>query len=441
MDKKGALNPAEDADMQIGLRVIVDSEVPKIELRPIARDGQEVGVEWEVQDRNIDLESLKMEYRVDGQESWRAVPGVVQKFFGQAVWAPEAAGRITVRCQVQDRAHNLGIQSIEIETNAAATATEQPTETIGTIGQQESGMKPFNVQPDIPVNRPSLNTMNQGPASKRSSTSRPVTVDTKVDAVGTEPSSAAGSDESGLGTGAGRRSSTRYDFDSIEPANPKRTATQPATKPANRQIVNDTEVSLDYQIDDEGPSGVSVIELWATTDMGRTWRRVGEDSDRESPFIVNFAGDGLYGLTMVAKSGVGLGDRPPSAGDQPQMWIEVDKTPPQIQLNSPEVGKGPQAGSVIITWQAEDQNLADRCVTIYYAEGTSNDWKTIVTGVDNSGRYVWKLNGQVPFRFRVAVEIADMAGNREMSESAEVTIDMSKPKPRISGVSPGKTIR
>src|SRR5262245_23535298 len=53
MDKKGTLTPADDADMQVGLRVIVDSEVPKIELRPVTRSGREIGVEWEVQDRNI----------------------------------------------------------------------------------------------------------------------------------------------------------------------------------------------------------------------------------------------------------------------------------------------------------------------------------------------------------------------------------------------------
>ena len=65
----------------------------------------------------------------------------------------------------------------------------------------------------------------------------------------------------------------------------------------------------------------------------------------------------------------------------------------------------------------------------------------LAANIDNTGRYVWKLGQGTPFRFRVAVEIADLAGNREMAESAEVTIDMSKPKPKISGVNTGKSYR
>jgi hypothetical protein len=451
MDRKGNLNPAEDADMQVGLRVIVDSEVPKIELRPMTGTGREIGFEWEVQDRNVDLETLKMEYRVEGQEAWRAVPGVAQKFFGQVSWTPDLPGRVAVRCQVNDRAHNLGIQIVELEPSSGSVDTEYTTSSDGqgSIGNQSvtaplsTGMKPFNTQPDIPVNRPALNTKGSSTAPKRSTANnRSVTVDQKFDSIGAESATTIGEDSSNTGPASRRSTDPRHELERTDAAMSKRSAAAgAASKPANRQIVSDTEVSLDYQIDDEGPSGVSVIELWVTTDMGRTWRRAGDDPDRQSPFIVNFASEGLYGLSMVAKSGVGLGDRPPASGDQPQMWIEVDKSAPQVQLNSPEVGKGPQAGSIIITWQADDANLGDRCISLFYAEGASNDWKPIATGVENTGRYIWKLGGQVPYRFRVAIEVADLAGNREMAESDEVTIDMSKPKPRISGVNSGRTFR
>ena len=66
MDKRGVQIPEDDASMQVGLRVVVDSEVPKIELRPVPRSGREVGVDWEVRDRNLELDSLKLEYRVEG---------------------------------------------------------------------------------------------------------------------------------------------------------------------------------------------------------------------------------------------------------------------------------------------------------------------------------------------------------------------------------------
>lgn len=451
MDKKGGLNPADDSDLQVGLRVVVDSDVPKIELRPIARSGREVGLEWEVQDRNIDLDTLKMEYRVEGQNNWLAVPGVLPKFIGQTSWSPEAAGRVTVRCQVQDRAQNFGIQSIELEPSASGGRQDfsKPQDTLKTRAGQRTppesaadstaGLKPFNTQPELPINRPSWPPRNSGTASKRNPTTTIPTIDPKSENFGAEPTDVGQEEPAAPATPplsqAPKRSTAPSSFGSRS-APP--TAPQ---KPANRQIVNDSEVSLDYQIEDEGPSGVSVIELWVTTDMGRTWRHVGEDPDRQSPFTINLAGEGVYGLTMVAKSGVGLGDRPPVSGDQPQMWVEVDKSPPQIQLDTPEVGRGPQAGQIIISWQADDANLGDRCVSLFYAEGAKNDWKPIATGVENTGRYVWKLGPQTPFRFRVAIEVADLAGNREMAESAEVTIDTSKPKPKISGVNTGKSYR
>jgi hypothetical protein len=221
----------------------------------------------------------------------------------------------------------------------------------------------------------------------------------------------------------------------------RQTKSASSTKPANCQLVRNPEISLDYTIEDEGPSGVSIIELWVTMDMGRTWQRVGEDPDRRSPFQVNLGDDGIFGLSLVAKSGVGLGDRPPAPGDQPQSWVEVDTVPPHLQVFAPEIGKGAQAGTVTITWNAEDANLGDRCITLLYADGARGDWKSIASAIENSGRYVWRIDGQVPYKFRVAVEVTDLAGNRQMQESSEITVDTSKPRPKISGISSGSTSR
>ncbi len=430
LDKKGVMNPAEDANMAVGLRVVVDSEVPRIDLKALSRSGREVGVEWEVQDRNITLDSLKMEYRVEGEESWQAVPGIVPKFVGQAVWTPEAPGRVTLRCQVQDRAQNLGIHSLELEpgTNTGRAFGNQTPDSFGSQGgfktrdsgtnsSTGTGMKPFNKEADIPLGQPTGPSRSGQNSNRRTpntnSSFEPMQTSEEVQGP-TQQNQTKPTNQSNFGS---------------------RTAQAQSQKPSNRQVLNDSELSLDYQIEDEGPSGVSVIELWTTTDLGRTWKKFGEDSDRQSPFTVNLTGEGVYGLTLVARSGVGLGDRPPVAGDQPQMWVEIDKTSPQIELDTPEIGRGPQAGSVIITWRAGDENLGERCASLYYAEGKS-DWKPIATGIENTGRYIWKMTNQTPYRFRIAIEITDTAGNREMAESPEVTIDLSKPKPKVIGITP-----
>jgi hypothetical protein len=437
IDRRGTANPESETKLQSGLKVVVDSEVPKIVLRPAATDGREVGVEWEVQDRNVDVASLKLEYRVEGQEIWQVVPAVVPKFIGQAVWTPDQPGKVSVRCQIQDRAQNLGIQTIDLApaASAAGSRPDSSTDAIPTSRQPES-TRPALGPEDLPTKRPPFSTSltddsrRQRPAAG-SRTASPLTGAARSGADASEPSA---------GMGLGAKSPV---FGNKSPVLKTESAPPPAAPatPEDRQIVHDPEVSLDYEVEDEGPSGVSVIELWVTTDQGHTWKRVGEDADRRSPFTVNLGGDGIYGLTMVAKSGAGLGDRPPAPGDEPQTWVEVDTTAPQVRLLGSELGAGVQSGTVTITWQASDANLGNRCVSLYVADSATGEWKAIASGVDNVGRYVWKPTGPLPSRFRVAVEVSDLAGNSKSAESAEITIDVSRPRPRISRVNAGGAVR
>ena len=51
------------------------------------------------------------------------------------------------------------------------------------------------------------------------------------------------------------------------------------------------------------------------------------DTSRRS-LKVELPGEGVYGLYLVVKSGVGRGKTGPKNGDMPQMRIEVDTTPP-----------------------------------------------------------------------------------------------------------------
>jgi hypothetical protein len=425
MDKRGVQNPEDDANLQPGLRVVVDSDVPKVTLRPASR-GREIGVEWEVQDRNLVLDSLKLEYRIEGQENWQPVPGVVPKFVGQAMWVPDSPGLVTVRCQVEDRAKNLGIGDVELEGVAAAgRPATAPWDKLGSTGST-----PREESPTGTIDRfGSPSTLPRGTGIG----SRPDTM--PGGSFGEQRPSGISSEGDYPSAGDGAPSKTPSgDF-------ARSTRSAGGTKPANCQLVRNPEISLDYTIEDEGPSGVSIVELWVTMDMGRTWQRVGEDPDRRSPFQVNLGDDGIFGLTLVAKSGVGLGDRPPAPGDQPQSWVEVDAAPPHLQVFTPEIGKGSQAGSVTITWSAEDSNLGDRCITLLYTDGARGDWKTIASAIENTGRHVWRIDGQVPYKFRVAVEVTDLAGNRTMQESSEITVDTSKPRPRISSINSGSSSR
>lgn len=205
--------------------------------------------------------------------------------------------------------------------------------------------------------------------------------------------------------------------------------------------VNSKQVRVNFEISGEGKSGARV-ELWYTRD-GNAWLRgpdAGPVPRPQPPIIFTAPDEGLYGLRLVTRSGVGVGDRPPQVGDPPDLWVEVDLTRPVVEMDEPVVGQGPDHGKMIITWRAEDKNLAQQPITLSY--GTKPDggerptqWVPIQANLANTGRYVWIMRDDLPLSLFIRVEARDRAGNIGVAESRrEVIVDLSRPKGRITGV-------
>ena len=91
------------------------------------------------------------------------------------------------------------------------------------------------------------------------------------------------------------------------PVGPIESVDPPTSAPV--RMVNDRRFSINYEVKDVGPSGVSQIEFWYTSD-GNNWQKAGNIHEAHSPYSVNVDRDGRYGVTMIARSGVGLGKRP-----------------------------------------------------------------------------------------------------------------------------------
>lgn len=206
---------------------------------------------------------------------------------------------------------------------------------------------------------------------------------------------------------------------------------QPAT---GTVMVNSTQIKLNYKIDEKGPSGVSKVELWMTRD-GRTWNMHEEFPNPDGPLSFTVVSEGLYGITLLVKSGVGLHTDPPRPGDPPQMWVEVDTTKPTVKLGSVDVGRGPDSGKLTISWSAADKNLAQQPITLAYAEQKQGPWTEIAAKLDNTGRHVWMMPPGVPYQFFVRVQAHDRAGNIGSAETEQVVkVDLSVPRPTILGV-------
>ena len=86
---------------------------------------------------------------------------------------------------------------------------------------------------------------------------------------------------------------------------------------------------------------------------------------------------------------------------------------------------------------ASDKNLSRQPITLSYAEQAEGPWAPIAANLENSGRYVWPMPLNLPFRIFVKVEAADRAGNVNSAQTANpILVDLSKPKVNITTVEP-----
>jgi hypothetical protein len=201
------------------------------------------------------------------------------------------------------------------------------------------------------------------------------------------------------------------------------------------QLSNTPQVTLDYEVTKVGPSGVGRVALYLTKDDGRTWELFGEDADLKPPMTANLPGEGIYGLRLVITSRAGLGGRPPQSGDLPQMRIEVDTTPPVTRLFYPQPDTS-RRDALILTWSASDRSLAPNPITLQWAERPDGVWNNIATDLTNTGRYVWQLAPNMPYRVYLRVMARDLAGNVGVDESPEpVLIDLHEPEGQLLGIS------
>src|SRR5205823_13601953 len=98
----------------------------------------------------------------------------------------------------------------------------------------------------------------------------------------------------------------------LAPSAPVAPVEPPTPRPAAAAVrmVNSKRVSLNYEIKDVGPSGISAVELWYTQD-GKRWEKFDTANQPRPPLVIEVKDDALYGFTLVARNGIGLGKRPP----------------------------------------------------------------------------------------------------------------------------------
>lgn len=397
LDQERRLYPPTLSGVAPGLRVAVDQTPPLVSARGLSPVSEQVGVAWEVDDDRLDLESLVVEYRVTGSADWKSV-AIDKLARSEARFNPLERGPLEIRVRVRDRAGNEGAKLVVL--NSPAGIPAKATNESGDARFLSRSSAPPDVSPDF--QRPSRPRFT--PLAENAAPSTPTTNSAPPRANPPPPPK-----------------------EEVRPNAPP--------QPINARLVNSTRFGVNYSVEDLGKSGLSSVTLYYLDPRTWTWESYGEDEDRESPFLVEVDGEGVYGILLIAKNGAGVGEDPPTAADRPQSWIEVDLTPPEIDLFPPEPGIGSAAGILSISWTVSDRNLAPKSINLFYAVSASGPWTKFASEIKNTGRYQWRIPEEAPYKFYVRLEASDRAGNVGRADTERpVIVDLARPRLKITGV-------
>lgn len=442
VDTQGKMYPEEEVS-QPGLIVIVDTTAPLLEMRLTQVAPGRVALAWTCNDLNLDPTQLKMEFVQPGADSWQMM-GVVPKAADSTEWSIPQSGAVSVRGAVSDLAGNVGRNETRLDVSTPTQPASRPTvpDLSQPIANQPAATETAALPPTIPANDPNSLASN-GQATEGAGVPGPTTIEQPLPGPmmnqqvassmpGTAPAVRAGEDQLPTAT----RPLTNF-------VTSTRTTAPYGGNPyagAGRRVrmVNSRQFNIAYKLQDVGPSGVSSVEMYITRDDGSTWQKYGDDPDRTSPFSVIVPDEGLYGLNLVVRSGVGLAADPPQAGDKPAMVIQVDQTAPLIELLPIEQGQGATANNLLIRWRTREEHPAEKPVFLYYSLSRQGPWQPIALGMDDAGQFAWSVGPGVPSKFFLRLEIRDAAGNLARVETPEpLMVDLSRPTADIVDIEAG----
>ncbi len=395
---------------QASLNVLVDTEAPKLELQVVEVEPGRVRLSWNAEDRALDSNSLQLEHMEPGSNLWQTVV-IRSQERGQTSWTTELTGPIQVRGRVADLAGNVTTATAEVVISGRPNRENE---------KPDAG-KPVAVHPKMiePSDRPTV------PASTASS---PVLNPTPQFI-------------SAKGNGVAITTSSQPPLanrpDVATPALPAgANASAPSSPPKpNARYMNSLMFRIAYSLQEVGPSGVSQVDLYITENRGQQWFHYGVDPDRVSPMEVTVPHDGEYGFAFRVTNGQGRVATPPQPGDVPDVSIVVDRTAPVVKLNPLRYDEQAEHNQVLISWTTQDNDLADRSISLYYSITAKGPWIPLQNWSPNSGQMVWSVPATLDQPIFVRLDARDFAGNvSSVYTDTPFLIDRSHPRAKVTEI-------
>lgn len=490
VDRQG--NVAPGGPLMAGMKVIVDTLAPRLDVTAERMPAGELSAQWQVVDPSLKPDSLKIEYRADDTAEWRELAASQARITegrstltGDGVWWPQdVPGAITLRIQVTDRAGNPAVTQVKVKppggvaarpsADADGPSLSMPAKTgeqrdaqpalvarregrtlpISTAAEKDTNVSnnPFDRYRDrsAPTTDPPAAT---APPSEPPPPSRPWPAQGAASRP-LNPATADGTSNWRVGNRPGGNASPGFVHTASSDPHTMRNRTtevdgrgalgRPANtgfdfgdlSPAERpKMVNSRTFQIDYEIESVGSAGVAKVELFGTRDGGQSWISLGTDPDNRSPLVATVNGEGLYGFGVVVQSSSGLSGSPPHAGQRPELWIGVDLTKPEATITGAEPGNSPD--ELVIYWDARDRRLESRPIALFFSDRPGGNWTSIAAGLEHTGSYVWRMDSRVKDKIYLKLEVRDEAGNIGVFESPEpISLNRQLPQGRIRGVRP-----
>jgi len=436
-DAAGRIRPSSPYAAE--LKVLVDTAAPQVTLDVVLGRAQQVIARWSIDEPHLRPDTFRLAYRGRGQQQWQTMavrlprPAVAGRPITDEVsWiAPDGISAIQVRAEVADRAGNrtvvnrtLQLDSAPPEKPAPRTASDlddPPREEPGVTRRDPS--RPDPSQPDPGARTwPSDRVTRRPLDDQRPRSDNYYDRDPDINRRGRKPEP-SDSRVRNVGRPAPVRS----------PARPQPGLKLPEDAPV--RITRKQQLKLSYDLEAIDPRDIDAVQLYVTTDDGRTWTDGGVDLDKQSPFVARVDGEGLYGFRLVIKSKVGPSGRPPHRGETPDLWVLVDRTRPEVEVTSAKFGTGDRLGQLDIFWVAADVKLTRRPITLLYSSSPGGPWKLIAQQLPNSGRYSWQPRQELPPQIYLRLEARDQAGNVGVFElQRPLATSGLAPRARIRGL-------
>lgn len=443
VDQSGKSIPANTRDLIPCLAVVVDWKAPQLEVYMVTGPGEGPTVQVEARDAHLDQARTQLHFQTRDQQ-WRVLEPMPQ-FPNRFAIPGQAALTGKIRVSACDFAGNVARRELSLD---ALLPAAPAADRVIPIGARST---PERTEPDAPkgTNPGPVFPQNPLPIAIPMSPGVPPVA---VPQVGTPPQVAF--------PGHGTPQANPGPQINIPPLPVKEPARTPSplapeqpqaalgqvltsysgkrdSAPVARRLINQSQLVLEYQLDQVGASGVGKVEVWLTRDQGQSWYKLGEDPDCKSPVAIELPGEGLYGVTLVVSNGRGFGATPPAPGDTPDTWVEVDATRPTAEITGIRPGTGEDSGSITITWTTQDRNLGSDCVDLFYSANREGPWAPIAKGLKSAGRYRWVPPTNIGHTY-IRLQVRDHAGNTALAESREPFLldDQSRPRGRLVSVSP-----